>query len=66
MPQSFFQQGMVEKAFGKPGLVAITVAQFVYPLAGKLQLILSNYYGLKVDNLHINHTPVFLISLPFS
>ena len=25
---------MVEKAFGRPGLIAITIAQFSYPLAG--------------------------------
>ena len=24
---------MVEKAFGRPGLIAITIAQFSYPLA---------------------------------
>ena len=44
-------QGMVEKAFGRPGLITITTAQFVYPLAGTRMLLYSSlsstliYYG---------------------
>jgi len=33
LANKYTYQGMVEKAFGRPGLIAITTAQFVYPLA---------------------------------
>jgi len=37
-------QGMVEKAFGTPGLIAITTAQFVYPVAAMMA------YGVAISD----------------
>eukprot|EP00794_Sanderia_malayensis_P010971 gene10971-12133_t len=54
MSKKFTYQGVVKKAFGKPGLVLISIAQFVFPLSVMMA------YGVAISD---NIPKVFVRSL---